>query len=305
MKAVSGDLPRHEGTWAFEVKWDGYRTIAHIDSGRLRLQSLKLPDVTARYPELAGLADAVNATTAVLDGEVVVIEDGRPSFGALQRHERPATYVLFDVLEIDGTDARGLGYEQRRALLAQLVEPGPAWRVGGWEVGGGTALLAATKDLGLEGVVAKRLGSTYQEGRRSPAWRKVKHRRRQELVIGGFTRGEGNRSGTFGALLLGVHDAGLLRFAGAVGTGFDQRLLDDLTARLRSMVQPASPFAPPSGPAATSVAWRQITRTATWVRPELVCEVEFAEWTGDGVLRHPAFVGLRDDKDPAEVIREP
>jgi bifunctional non-homologous end joining protein LigD len=306
MKAVTGDLPSDDDAWAFEIKWDGYRTIAHVDGGHLRLQNIKQPDVTARYPELAGLGVAVNAPSAVLDGEVVVIgPDGRPSFGLIQLHELPASYVLFDVLEVGGQDTTGLAYERRRALLADLVEPGPTWRVGDWEVGGGSALFEATAALDLEGVVAKRLGSTYQPGRRSPSWRKVKHRKRQEVVVGGFTKGEGGRSSTFGALLVGVYDGPVLRFAGAVGTGFDQRLLEDLTGQLRAMVVPDTPFAAPVGPAATHVGWRQVVRTATWVRPELVAEVAFAEWTSDGVLRHPAFIGLRDDKDATEVVREP
>lgn len=309
MKAVSAGLPTDDERWAFEVKFDGYRTVAHVDGGRLRLQSLRLPDVTARYPELAGLPEAVNAGSAVLDGEVVAFDEaGRPSFGALQQHESPVTYVVFDVLELNGVDTTGLPYEDRRRLLDKLVEPGPRWRVDEWTVGGGAGLLAVTEALGLEGVMAKRLGSRYTPGKRSPAWRKIKHRRRQELVVGGFTQGTGNREHTFGALLVGYHDdtsGDRLRFAGGVGTGFDQRLLAGLTATLRSLASDTCPFAEPPTAVGRRIGWRTVARTSTWVRPELVCEVAFGEWTADGILRHPSFLGLRDDKDPRDVVREP
>jgi bifunctional non-homologous end joining protein LigD len=305
MKAVSAELPDDDQNWAFEIKWDGYRTLAHVDQGKTRLQSLRIADITPRWPALADLASAVNAQQAVLDGEVVAFDaSGRPSFNALQRNDMPVTYLLFDVLEIDHHDTTGLPYEQRRALLEKLVEPGPSWKVVDSEVGGGRALLDVTEELGLEGIVAKRLGSTYQIGKRSPAWRKIKHRRRQELVIGGFTQGEGNRAGAFGSLMVGYYDDEGLHFAGGVGTGFDSRMLEQLRRRLDELTIPNCPFVEPPSEVARRIGWRPIARQATWVRPELVGEVAFSEWTPDGIVRQASFLGLRDDKLATDVVRE-
>ena len=197
--------------WAFEVKWDGYRTIVHVADGKVRLQSTAGHDVTARWPEFADLAASVNASAAVLDSELVVFDDeGRPRFELVQNSgvgsTRQAVLQVFDVLSMDGTDTIELAYEDRRRLLDQLVEPGDNWVVSPYRVGNGEDLLEATRERGLEGVMAKRLGSTYRPGTRSKDWRKVKNRQRVELTIGGYTRGSGNRSSTFGALLVGVPD---------------------------------------------------------------------------------------------------
>lgn len=288
MKAAIGNLPAEseDHLWAYEIKWDGYRTIAYVDGGRVRLQSTKGLDATATYPELGGLASSVNAGSAILDGELVVLDpQGRPSFEMLQRHETEVAYYVFDVLQIEGTDTIGLPYEQRRELLAQLVEPGSHWMVPAHRVGDGAALLAATAERGLEGVMAKRLGSTYVPGTRSNNWRKVKNRYSLEVVIGGFTAGTGNRSGTFGALLVGLPQPdGSLQFAGGVGTGFSHRLLESLSAQLRALATDVCPFSttPP----------RTYTKDATWVRPELRATIELAELTNDGLVRHSSFVGL-------------
>jgi bifunctional non-homologous end joining protein LigD len=228
----------------------------------------------------------VNAATAVLDGEIVVFtDDGRPSFEALQRHETQVVFQAFDVLAIDGNDVTGLPYEQRRELLAQVLDSGDNWTVPGHRVGGGAELLAATAAQGLEGVIAKRLGSTYQPGKRSPNWRKVKNRIQVELVIGGFTRGSGNRSSSFGALLVGTRHGDELRFAGGVGTGFTQRRLEELMRLFTPIVTDTCPFAcaPP----------REYTRTAQWVRPEHTALVEIAEFTNEGYVRHASFIELR------------
>jgi bifunctional non-homologous end joining protein LigD len=307
MKAVSATrLPDDEQAWAYEVKWDGYRLLAFVRDGTVRLQSSNLIDVTAKYPELGGLAASVHADRAVLDGEIVAIgEDGRPSFGLLQRHEVPVRYVVFDVLQVDGQDTTGLPYEQRRELLSKLLEPGPFWRMAEADIGDGQALYDATAALGLEGIIAKRLGSTYQPGRRSAAWRKIKHRRRQEVVIGGWSTGEGNRTGTFGALLVGVYDGDELHFCGSVGTGFDQRTLEELRVVLKGREIDACPFVETPAEIAARSVWRTSVKAAHWVRPELVCEVEFSEWTDDAILRHASFMGLRYDKSPREVVREP
>lgn len=299
MLATAGDLPVDDDAWAYEVKWDGYRTLAFLDHGTLRLQSRNLLDVTSRWPELAGLAGSVPPGLTVLDGETVAVEPdtGRPSFGALQRGEGVVRYVAFDVLVLDGHETCSLPYERRRELLRSGLEPAPRWSVPAHRVGGGADLLVAARDHGLEGIIAKRLGSTYQPGRRSAAWRKVKIRHQQEVVIGGYTRGQGSRRATFGALLVGVHDDAVLRFAGAVGTGFDDATLHDLACRLQLLETPEPPFRSPV-PAA-------VRRTAVWVQPVLVAEVAFTEWTADGLLRQASFVGLRDDKSPDEVVREP
>jgi bifunctional non-homologous end joining protein LigD len=288
MKAGIGTLPPEDGMWAYEIKWDGYRTIAFIDDGTLRLQSSSGLDVTNTYPELAGLPAAVNAASAVLDGELVVLDaNGRPTFEGLQRHQVQAAFYVFDVLAINGTDTIGLPYQQRRELLTQVLEPGPNWMVPAYRVGDGDSLLAAAAAQGLEGVMAKRLDSVYQPGKRSPNWRKVKVRVTETVVIGGYTIGSGNRASTFGALLIGVPEAdGRLRFAGGVGTGFDQRMLESLTTSLRRLRMESCPFDPPPP--------REVARTATWVQPTSRARIEIAEFTNDGLARHASFVGLVD-----------
>ncbi|WP_254127228.1 hypothetical protein [Aquihabitans sp. G128] len=262
------------------------------------------------------MAGHLGGHRAVLDGEVVAFDErGRTSFGRLQprmhasdpaqvarlRAEVPISYVVFDLLELDGISTLDLPYLDRRRLLADLVEPAGAWTVPAHQVGDGPDLFAAAAQQGLEGIVAKRVDSTYRPGGRSAAWRKCKVRREQELVVGGWSTGTGGRSTTLGALLVGVHDPAApgrpLRFAGGVGTGFDDATLRDLQARLAELATDDCPFTPrpPS----------LVTRTAHWVRPELVVQATFGEWTGDGRLRHPSYVGLRTDRDPATVVREP
>ena len=288
MKAALGDLPpdTHDDEWAYEIKWDGFRTFAFVDDGEVRLQSSSGLDVTARYPELAGFGAAVNAPSAIIDGELLVLDaNGRPNFGLLQQHSAQVVYYPFDVLQIAGTDTVSLPYEQRRALLESLVEPGTNWMVPAYRIGDGAALHEVTAAQGLEGIMAKRLGSPYLPGKRSPNWRKVKHRQRVEVIVGGFSQGTGSRSNTFGALLVGVPtDAGALRFAGGVGTGFDQALLESLTSTLQSLATPDCPFdkTPP----------RSYLADATWVRPELRALVEIAEFTNEGHVRHASFIRL-------------
>ena len=314
MKAVSGPLPTDDG-WAFEVKWDGMRVLAEVDDG-LRAVSANGIDVTVRFPELAGLVEHLAGHRAVLDGEVAALDDrGRSDFSRLQprmqtsdpakvallRPGTPVTYVVFDLLSLDGMDTTGLPYLDRRRLLAQLVEPGPGRLVPGHVVGGGQQLYDAAVAQGLEGIMAKRVSSTYQPGRRTTEWRKVKVRHRQELVVGGWLSGSGVRSGTIGSLLVGVHEPGRptgpLRYAGGVGTGFTDAVLDDLHARLAPLVRPDCPFDP--------VPPRTAGKVASWVDPVLVAEVAFSEWTPDGRVRHASYLGLRIDRDPATVVREP
>ena len=283
MKSAIGALPHDDERWAFEIKWDGYRTLCHVAGGRARLQSSSGLDVTAMYPELGVIGDAVNAGKVILDGELVVLDgDGKPRFELLQRHTTEAALYLFDVLSIDGSDTISLPYEQRRALLDAVVERGPNWLVPAYQIGDGAALLEVMTAQGMEGVMAKRLGSAYTPGKRSAQWRKVKVRRVVRLRVGGFTAGSGARASSFGALLVGRQDGGRLAFAGGVGTGFDQRLLDTLTTRMRAISTNVCPFDPPPP--------REVARTATWLEPVIEIEAEIAEFTNDGLVRHASFV---------------
>ena len=286
-------LPEGDG-WAFEVKWDGYRTIVHLDAADprtpVRLQSTAGRDVTERWPELRAIAGAVHARSAILDGELVALDDaGRPSFELVQQSgagsPREAALYVFDVLQVDGVDTIDAHYEDRRRLLDELVEPGTNWMVPAFRIGDGAALLDATAEQGLEGVIAKRLGSVYRPGTRSKDWRKVKNRHRVTLPVGGYTEGSGNRTSTFGALLVGRPGPdGTLSYAGGVGTGFDQPTLESLTAALRDLRTSQCPFDPPPPPA--------VQRTATWFDPVLSAEIEIAEFTNDGLVRHASFVRL-------------
>jgi bifunctional non-homologous end joining protein LigD len=312
MMARTATLPRDDEQWAFEVKWDGVRAICHSEPGRMRLHSRNLLDITPRYPEVGRLNRALSHHRAILDGEIVALDgEGRPSFGALQRRmhvgsestvrrlakEAPVTYVIFDLLWLDGRSLMDLPYTERRARLAELeLGDGGRWRVPDYVVGHGEQLLAATAEQGLEGVIAKRLDSTYQPGQRTPAWLKIKNTSRQEVVVGGWVPGDGKRRDRIGALLVGVRDDdGALRHVGRVGTGFTESELDRLAELLRPLEREDSPFAP-GGP--------KIPKGAVFADPELVAEVEFREWTDGGQLRAPSYKGLRDDKPSELVVRE-
>jgi bifunctional non-homologous end joining protein LigD len=310
MLARLGELPQDERGWSFEVKWDGVRAIAYVRPGRLRLESRNLNEITDAYPEVRGLVGALGMREAVLDGEIVAFdENGRPSFERLQRRmhvtapaavrrlarEMPVVYAIFDVLYLDGRSLTELPYRERRERLESIELSGPAWRVPATHPGQGKLLLEATGKQGLEGIVAKRLDSRYEAGRRTGAWLKIKHTLRQELVIGGWLPGEGRRTERIGALLVGVYEPdGSLRCAGRVGTGFTDKTLVDLQKRLTPLRRDTSPF--DLGP--------KLPREAVFVEPTLVAEVEFREWTNEGVMRAPSFKGLRQDKAPREVKDE-
>jgi len=309
MARASNALPRDEKNWSFEVKWDGVRAIAYVQPGRLRLESRNLNDITDAYPEVRGLIGALGMHEAVLDGEIVAFdENGRPSFERLQRRmhvsapaairrlqsSMPVMYAIFDALYLDGRSLMELPYRERRAELESLGLSGPAWRVPAAHPGEGNLLLEATAKQGLEGVVAKRLDSRYEPGRRTGNWLKIKHTLRQELVIGGWIPGEGRRTSRIGALLMGYHEDGRFVYAGRVGTGFTEKTLDDLRQRLEPLRRDTSPFdkAP------------KLPREAVFVEPHLVAEIELREWTAERIMRAPSFKGLREDKSPSEVRLE-
>jgi bifunctional non-homologous end joining protein LigD len=306
MAQPASALPRDPKNWSFEVKWDGVRAIAYVKPGRLRLESRNLNDITDAYPEVRGLVGALGMHEAVLDGEIVAFDDsGRPSFERLQRRmhvtspsairryqsSMPVVYAIFDLLYLDGRSLMELPYRERRARLESLELKGPAWRVPANHPGEGKLLLDATAKQGLEGIVAKRLDSRYEPGRRGGNWLKIKHTMRQELVIGGWMPGEGRRIKRIGALLMGYYEDGKLRYAGRVGTGFTEKTLGDLQKRLDPLRRDTSPF---------QVA-PKLPREAVFVEPELVAEIELREWTAERIMRAPSFKGLREDKPPHEV----
>jgi len=321
MLAVAGDLPAGEG-WSYEFKWDGVRAVAYVEGGRARFLSRNGNDLSASFPELRPLGEVLGARQAILDGEIVAFDTtGRPSFQLLQsrlhtavggRSRRrggdqpvgggavvPVVYVVFDVLHLDGVSRLGEPYSSRRALLETLgLAKGANWTLSPSFPGPGSDVLAASSKQGLEGVVAKRTDSTYQAGSRSPAWRKVKNFRTQEVLIGGYTPGEGRRGDSIGSLLLGIPTReGGLDYVGQVGTGFSERVLRQLGEMLGGRAVDASPF--------SNKVPATYARKATWVRPDLVGEVSFAEWTAEGRMRHPSWRGLREDKAPQDVVREP
>jgi DNA ligase D-like protein (predicted ligase) len=289
MKAVlTADRPAGPD-WVFERKLDGIRCLAVKDRGRTRLFSRNELPLDQRYPAIAAALDADPADGFVIDGEAVAFVDGRDRFGA---DGGELFYYVFDVVMAEGRDVRALPLEERRAVLEGVLRWKDPLRVTEQLTGDGAALLADACRDGWEGLIAKRRGTPYVSTR-SRDWLKLKCTRAQELVIGGFTAPRGTRT-ELGALLVGHFDAGRLRYAGKVGTGFTRQTLRDLAERLAPLVRETSPFEPEKG----------IPRAATWVEPELVGQFAFMEWTADGRLRHPSFLGLRFDKPAREVIRE-
>jgi bifunctional non-homologous end joining protein LigD len=286
--------------WLHEMKFDGYRILSRVEKGRVRLVSRNGKDWTDRFTALAGAIGAL-AERAVLDGEVaVLLPGGKTSFQALQNFMSGAAggqlvYYVFDLLYLDGYDLTGVALERRKASLQQLVAGagGGAIRYSDHVVGQGKEVFENACRMGMEGIVSKRRDMPYTPGR-TRGWLKVKCHLEQEVVIGGFTEPEGTRTG-LGALLVGVYDTkGRLVYAGKVGTGFTEKMLQDLRRKLEAREQKTSPFATGTG----------LPRNVHWVKPELVAEVAFTEWTSDGHLRHPTFRGLREDKPPAQVVRE-
>ena len=310
MKAKPAErLPAGE-EWLYELKFDGYRFLALKAGGDVKLLSRTQNDFTARFPAIAAAIAKLKCEDAVLDGEVVVPDEaGRPSFQLIQNADAKTAVqaFVFDLLHLDGKDWRGHPLDERRDALRKLLPKKSGCLHFSPELTGEPeAVLAEVAAKGLEGLIAKRRASTYEAGRRSGAWLKVKCLREQELVIGGFTPPKGSRE-CFGALLTGYYRDGELVFAGKVGTGFDSRRLRALHKAMSALRVNRCPFV--DLPRARSSRWGQpISRAemarCTWVKPTLVCQVRFAEWTEDGVLRQPAFLGMREDKAAGKVVRE-
>jgi bifunctional non-homologous end joining protein LigD len=307
MTATLAERPPRGEDWLFEVKWDGVRASAYVDHEEVRLVSRNGLRCERQYPELAAIPHQVAARQVVLDGEIAVLDPkGASRFHLIQPRiantdpnavahlvrSTPVVYFVFDALYVDGYDLRGVALGERRKVLEALVTPGPSLRISEVFPGAGDALLEAARALDLEGIVAKRASSVY-ESRRSREWVKIKIANEQEFAIGGFTQPQGSRD-YFGALVLGVYEDGKLRWAGNVGTGFDQKLLAGVYARLKPLVTEECPFAERPKP----------DRGMTWVKPDLACQVKYAEWTQDNHLRAPVFVGLRNDVDPRQAVRE-
>ncbi|BCO34591.1 ATP-dependent DNA ligase [Mycobacterium heckeshornense] len=284
--------------WAFEGKWDGYRLLVEADHGRLRVRSRRGRDVTAEYPQLRALARDLADHHVVLDGEIVALDaSGVPRFSEMQNRVRATRieYWAFDLLYLDGRPLLRVKYHDRRKLLETLAS-GRALIVPELITGDGAAALHYSGTQGWEGVVAKKLDSTYQPGRRSMSWIKDKHWHTQEVVIGGWRAGEGGRTSGIGSLLMGIPADGGLHFAGRVGTGFTERELTRLKKTLAPLQTDESPFNAPL-PARDA-------KGVTFVKPALVGEVRYSEWTSDGRLRQPSWRGLRPDKEPHQVVRE-
>jgi bifunctional non-homologous end joining protein LigD len=307
MSATLMDRVPQGDQWFFEVKWDGVRAIAFIDSEEVRLQSRSGLRCERQYPELAVIHHNIAAGQAILDGEIAVLDaKGVSQFHLIQPRiantdpnsvahlvrSTPVVYFVFDLLYLDGYDLRGVELEKRRELLEAVVTPGGPLRISECFPGAGGAMLDAAREAGLEGLLAKHATSKY-ESRRSREWVKIKISSEQEFVIGGFTEPQGSRS-YFGALVLGVWEEGKLRWVGNVGTGFDQRALTDVYARLEQLIVSKCPFAERPKP----------DRGMTWVKPELVCQVKYGNWTQDNHLRAPVYLGLRNDKGSKDVVKE-
>lgn len=297
MLAVKSD-PFDSPDFLYEVKWDGYRALAYLDSGGTELRSRNQLEITAGFPELGGLHRAVKELPALLDGEVVVFSGGRPSFGSLQARGRlsdrlkirraaelaPALYLAFDVLYISGLPVLGDPLERRKQILAASVREDPHLVVSDFVRGSGILFTRAARERGLEGTVAKALNSPYLPGKRSSYWKKTRFTREADLAVCGFRAGKGGRK--LGALVLCGYRNGALVYSGKVGTGFDRKTEEDLIRRLLPLRTDRPPVAVP----------REEAGGVNWVTPRLVCSVEYLEKTGDGFLRHPSFKGLRSDK---------
>ncbi len=306
MKAFLTDSPPEGTGWLYEIKWDGVRALGYVKNEKLKLYSRKSQPITAQYPELADFAKHVNAESAVVDGEIAVVdENGRPEFQLLQPRimasgkaaiaeaaaAAPVTYYLFDLLYYNGFDLRKCPLIERKELLKSILSNHPRFRYSEHFEDQGKELLAQARKASLEGVIAKKAASLY-ESKRSAAWLKLKLVQQQEFVICGFTK---KLRDTFASLMLGIYRDGKLEYAGNVGTGFNEASLNAIYHKLQPLITARSPFTTYKLPT---------SRGVTWVKPELVCEIKFAQWTKDSHLRAPVFLGLRPDADPKDCVRE-
>ncbi len=312
MLAESITDPFDSADWLFEIKWDGYRAVAFIDGGKVRLVSRNQNELTARYPELKDMPQFIKAKNAIVDGEVVALdEEGKASFSLMQQRtgfrpggkraaakaDVPVLYYAFDLLYLDGEDWRKVPLEERKKKLKSIVKAGDALRFSDHYPEQGKALFEVARSKGLEGIVAKRRESCYEE-RRSREWLKIKIRHEVECVVGGFTEPEGSRA-HFGSLVLGLYDKQQrLIHVGQAGSGFNQKSLAEIWKTLQSIETKKNPF----------YGEVEALRQVSWVKPILVAQIEYAEWTGGTnsgsgpKLRAPVFLGLRDDKDPKECV---
>ena len=297
MLATLIDAPFDDDDWLFETKWDGFRALCTISSGHtVRLVSRNGKDFLDRFPKLRELHASFHGTSLLLDGEIVALDRyGRSDFQRLQNAEREniaLRYAVFDVLYARGTDLRGHPLSERKRDLRDLFIEGGAAFLSDFVVGKGKALFARAKRRHLEGIIGKRIASSYQE-RRSRDWVKIKTTCEQEFVIGGWTDPEGSRIG-FGSLLLGAYEGTKLRYVGEVGSGFSDRVLHDLHRLLREHERTTTPF----------VDTPERGGDIHWVSPHFIAEIRFSEWTRERRLRHPVFLGLRDDKSTRDVVFE-
>jgi bifunctional non-homologous end joining protein LigD len=300
-RLVKAPIP---GEWHYEIKYDGFRALAFLNRDSVQLVSRNGKDLNKKFPEVREELQALALEATILDGEIAALDaKGRTSFQLLQAREMgeqrpPLFYYIFDLLQNRGADLRTQPLESRRKLLRNLLPKTKGLlRISESLEGDGNALLEKARQLGLEGLIGKRQGSVYEAGRRTGAWIKLKTHREQEFVIGGYSDPTGARQHV-GALLIGVFEKRKLIYCGKVGTGFSDSVLQFLNEKFRKLTTPNCPFANPS----------QISRAEAkrchWLKPTLVCELRFSEWTHDGRLRQPVFLGLREDKDAADVVRE-
>jgi len=313
MKALLTDQLPKGPDWVYEIKFDGIRALAVKDGPSLSLFSRTAKALGSKYPQITEALSGLPAIAAVLDGEVVALDpQGRPDFQLLQSYQNstgkkpPLFYYVFDLLNLDRKDLTGLLLSQRKAAAESLVSQlGPVVRFSASIQADSDQVIREMQARGLEGLVAKRSNSKYEPGKRSGAWQKFKWSAEQEFVIGGYTEPQGGRS-HFGAILVGYYENARLLFAGKVGTGFNEKLLQNLYTRFQKLARAQCPFSnlPENLPGSSRGLTAAQMRHCTWVEPKLVCQVRFAEWTRDHHLRQPAFLGLREDKDPKEVIRE-
>lgn len=299
MMAQSAKDPFDSPDWMFEIKLDGYRAITVFDAAsRPHIWSRNGLSLEQKFPAISKAVSRLKLCRTILDGEIVAVdENGIPRFQLLQRFQKqptaPTLYFVFDVLWTDGSDITQKNLIERRAVLERILKPAAGIQLGNYVTDKGKALFNLTKAKGMEGIVAKRKISAYRPGKRSADWLKIKSRPQQEFVVGGFSEGKGSRK-QLGALLLGAYRNGKLHYFGHAGSGFSEKGLNDAIDQMKPLFTDKSPFENPP----------RVPEKIQWVKPELVCEISFAEWTRDGELRQTVFLGWRDDKKAKEVVLE-